>query len=189
MITIAAMQRSRRSGFTLIELLVVIGIIALLVGLIFPTVQKARRAADVHRAEVEVNALYLAIKAYNTEYNRWPTTTDSDEGKIPEYMVRALTGEHDPANKVYNPRRRVFLELKGMTVGSTNNVIMDPWGVPYRVAMDSDFSGEVGNSHDDDGVLPNGAYYKGHNVILWSKGPNKKTNLPTDPNFDDVRSW
>ena len=113
----------------------------------------------------------------------------SEEGKIPDYMIRALTGEHDPSKKSYNPRRRVFLEIAGLTNSTASSVIIDPWGTPYRAAMDSDYSGEVGNSHDDDGVLPNGKHYLGHNLIIWSKGPNRKTNLPTDPSFDDIRSW
>jgi len=65
-------QARRKRAFTIVELLTVMSIIVILIGLLVPALNKARRYATLVRQKAQLHSMDAAIELFNNEYGSYP---------------------------------------------------------------------------------------------------------------------
>jgi prepilin-type N-terminal cleavage/methylation domain-containing protein len=207
----ALQQRRDERAFTLIELLVVIAIIAILIGLLFPAFSAVQNQAKRTQAKNDLTQIVTAVNAYYTEYGRYPVAPGADvtfstNNNTLFDVLRNMTGAA-PGN-TSNPRGIVFISPPAVkdpanprggiqSTGASIGVYYDPWGTPYRIAIDGDYGNSVTNPYGSPDPPTSGGAGPDPvqtGVMAWSYGKDQTLGTLTPPsssftNSDDVISW
>ena len=125
--TCNAGAREAPEGFTLLELLVVIAIIAVLMGLLVPTVVVARRQVREGATSMEIRTLEAAMVAYYTDWGAYPPDDQMADSaqclvyylgsafSVPTYTRNGGPYFVFPADRLVNGR---FIDLLGERGGT-----------------------------------------------------------------------
>ncbi len=197
--------KTSRSAFTLVELLTVIAIIAVLMGILFPTIGAAIESAKKTQAKNDELQIVNAVKAYYTEYGKYPTASTSDTEVADTGPLLSELRIPSGFTPTMNPRKIVFLEVPDAKnygqankeksgISKLSGKWLDPWGNPYKVMLDADYDNKLANPYSQNagnpGTPPNGGLSTG--VIAWSLGRDGKGGTgdkTTGDAKDDVISW
>ena len=95
------LRHGRDRGFTLVELLVVIGIIALLISILLPSLNKAREAAKTTQCLSNLRQMAQAQQIYAAQFKGW--AVPSQNGPLPA-ATRVLWDENNTFRKALNMR-------------------------------------------------------------------------------------
>jgi prepilin-type N-terminal cleavage/methylation domain-containing protein len=211
-----ALQRSHQArAFTLIELLVVIAIIAVLIGLLFPAFRAVQDQAKRTQAKNDLTQIVNAVNAFYTEYGKYPlpSTATSDYIYGPGgaatnddlfYALRAVAGGNINGSDAANPRKIVFINPPyvkdpanprsgiGTPTGTGPGQYYDPWGKPYNVEIDGDYTNNItANPYGNNNGAGPSPLAQG--VIAWSLGKDQALGTAggstSFTNSDDVISW
>ena len=121
-------REPRAAGFTLVELLVVIGIVAVLVALLLPAIQKSRYEARVTACAARLQQFSAALNAYAID----------QKGRLPRFDVAAdpvaAANLWDVSKEFYDLfRTRYGLPHEAMFCPLSSDALLDTgWRAPWK---------------------------------------------------------
>jgi prepilin-type N-terminal cleavage/methylation domain-containing protein/prepilin-type processing-associated H-X9-DG protein len=176
-------SRSLRYGFTLVELLVVIGIIALLISILLPSLAKARASAVQIDCAARMRTIGQAFQMYAAQFS----------GVLPGGQNPALDSSVNPAVLRSKPAATILSELLGTQPFDINQVFHDkdtlePVGGGGTVVGDNPYSRFTGpyTSH----YTPSSRLFPVHPFLLGTQFGDRYNGTPAGlTSAEAARVW
>ena len=195
-----------RHAFTLVELLVVMGVIAILLGLLVPTLNAIRKQVNITRVESIIHGVSSAIDAYKQIYYTCPPDKHPDFDKSAECVVYYLSGgsiaysgsQSSPIPAGYPWKHTRYLDNSSDGSGRKATTIFYSFKTNMLADLDTDYAPELVDTWGTrfiyvfGGTGTTSAYKQSigppaHNIgryDLFAPGPDKKYGTS-----DDIKGW
>ena len=156
----------RSSAFTLVELLVVMGIIALLMGILLPSLSASREEANMVLCTTHLDQVFKASYMFATENDDrlphfgWPSGRNPDQEWWPTQILNTLNGETAmylcPSDD--NPHQNIQVVRK-----PGGSLAMSAGTEPGRFPLDITYRGSCDSVTD----AKRDGYYYGRRITDW----------------------
>ena len=163
-------MRRTKGGFTLVELLVVIGIVALLIGLLLPAVQKVREAAARSRSMNNLRQISTGCHSFASAHNDF-LPTDFSAGSIGSSLMGRLL-PHVEGGPAYDEKHgslariRIFVSPADPTLDV--RAVNKPDDEPPLTLTSYAYNNQVSRSRRPT-RLPSGVPDGTSNTLLWAE--------------------
>ncbi|MDB5295040.1 MAG: hypothetical protein JWO31_1023 [Phycisphaerales bacterium] len=194
-----------QAGFTLVELLVVIGIIALLISILLPSLNAAREQANSIKCLSNLRQLSLAMATYTSTHKGTLIPADVQDAKFP---VSGLANKQDVnetwATILVGEGYLTYPESKSLTdVPSAGNVFQCPSGILEMSASTfngstvpasrTDGQGAMGQSHVSTRMRPDNVVFVWYGInstnAVTYKTPYRRVNIDANGAMTTINSY